>query len=178
MHCSHQLSAELLSPAMVEVMNFSLLDVPARTVVLEPGAGITPCDLNLLHCYNFFKLYRQIIHFIRCSANVEITIQIKDSYPNFFMYIMELKDINSFPITPYLPTEYHLQRCLIKHPEIKYLSGKDILQLLKEQRVISVYKKDDQPFCYIGWPMGISVPDTIILGWDRVKVILPEPQPV
>lgn len=150
----------------------------ARCVVIEPGDGVTPRDLNLLCLVDFLKLYKDFIQYIRLLQKGNTAITLKTPQPDLIALIFKTKKINGHPVSAFLPIEQHTRTGRKHHQELQYLTCKEILTLLQDQGVITVQKHGDtSAYCSLGWPVPNPVPATFVLGWDKVKVVSGRPRP-
>ena len=70
----------------------------------------------------------------------------------------------------------------IFHPELEYLHMSDLQTLLQktESGIYEIRKIRDKPYTDLSWLISMrrELPDSILLGWDRVRVRPIEPKPV
>ena len=94
-----------------------------------------------------------------------------------------LKDINDVPVKINLPPDLNCILGVIHHPELAYLNDVETCELLSGEDADSCYqvlKLPGKAFAIISWIITVrsTLPDTVKLGWETVKVKPARPRPV
>lgn len=124
---------------MEKITNVEIIYGDAHYVALDSEEGATPSDVNRLVLVIHFQQHRSIIQYIIRQKDGHILIRTSASQSDFFIALMRTKHINGHQVSPYCPTEYHMHRRVIQHPELKYLVSKSCST--RGQGVISAYKQ-------------------------------------
>ena len=114
----------------------------------------------------------------RMSDEGEIRLKLKENslLPAGVFHITEIHEI---PVTITAPAKFNVTKAFIHHPELFFLTSYDLELHLKEYGVIKAENDRNLRRAVLHFNRGHTpqLPQTILLGWDRVRVKPEKPRP-
>ena len=106
--------------------------------------------------------------FMKRQINGDILLKTETIPAREFLHI---KTINNVPVHISLPYKFNFITGIIHHPELVYMNVEEVGELLRDQ-TYSVGHRLGTTRCKVSWliTQRTELPDSVLLGWDRVKV--------
>ena len=88
-------------------------------------------------------------------------------------------NINGVRVLFTMPSHLNVVKGIIHHQELALMDSEEVAEMLQEDGVIAAQKPAEAPYCILSWKRstGTSLPATVLVGWDRVRVKKLQPRP-
>ena len=98
-----------------------------------------------------------------------------------FHEMLQLKEINGVPVVVKIPKIYNTIKGRIYHPELALMTAAEAKELIElgGEKPFLVKKQPEEDWAEVAWVTSDRevLPDTLLLGWDKVKVRPVPPKP-
>ena len=93
--------------------------------------------------------------------------------------LLRMEMIGSARVKITLPAHLNTIKGIIYHPELAYMDASEVELMLHDYEVQTVTKPPQAPYAICAWNLTTrsTLPATVLVGWDRVKVKLCIPRP-
>ena len=88
-------------------------------------------------------------------------------------------NINGVKVLFTMPAHLNVVKGIIHHPELALMDAQEVAEMLQDDGVVAAQKPAEAPYCVLSWKRstGTSLPATVLVGWDRVRVKKLQPRP-
>ena len=88
-------------------------------------------------------------------------------------------NINGVEVKITMPRHLNVVKAIIHHPELGFMDSEVVAEMLEEDGVVAVQKPPEATYAVLSWnrSTGTSLPATVLVGWDRVRVKTLQPRP-
>lgn len=130
-------------------------------------------EINLLLLRKLFSAYEDEVVFVR-RRKYDFLVKFTPSTGDLLRAAenQETISLHLRALRLSLPEDLNMLKGVITHPELDYLSARDVRDLLEDEDVKTVYKPSGT-VAILGWHSSsarTSPPSTVVLGWDTVVV--------